>query len=217
MDNIVQVKQYWNDVVDDFDSIYTGEKSAFARAMDHWFRRDMYQRFEWVMQHSGDVKGKRICDFGCGTGRFVTAFARNGAAHVTGVDIAPNMIKQAKEIVAKDGTSAKCDFVLSDILDWKTTNHYDVTIAIGLWDYIASPLGRLQAIRRATDGKFLSAWPRFWTWRMPVRKVRLQFVRGCPVYFFRKPTIYALLEEAGFRVERCDTVGKLFCVEARPI
>src|SRR5580698_8199623 len=119
MDNIVQVKQYWNDVVDDFDSIYTGEKSAFARAMDHWFRRDMYQRFEWVMQNSGDVKGKRICDFGCGTGRFVTAFARNGAAHVTGVDIAPNMIKQAKEIVAKDGTGDKCDFVLSDILDWK--------------------------------------------------------------------------------------------------
>ena len=51
---------------------------------------------------------------------------------------------------------------------------------------------------------------------MPVRKVRLQFIRGCPVYFFRKPRVFAMLESAGFEVVRCETIGKLFCVEARP-
>ena len=52
---------------------------------------------------------------------------------------------------------------------------------------------------------------------MPIRKVRLQYVLGCPVYFFRREQIAAMLREAGFEVVRCDTVGKLFCVEARPI
>ena len=101
------------------------------------------------------------------------------------------------------------------MIDWRPTQTYDITIAIGFWDYIAEPPGRLQKIRKFTTDRFLSAWPRFWTWRMPVRKVRLQYISGCPVYFFRKPEVYRILEQSGFRVERCDTVGKLFCVEAR--
>jgi hypothetical protein len=102
-------------------------------------------------------------------------------------------------------------------LNWKTSQTYDITIAIGFWDYIQDPPERLRLIRKLTKEKFLSAWPRFWTWRMPVRKVRLQYILGCPVYFFRRKQIVAMLREAGFEVVRCDAVGKLFCVEARPI
>jgi hypothetical protein len=50
---------------------------------------------------------------------------------------------------------------------------------------------------------------------MPVRKVRLQYILGCPVYFFRKPQVYKMLEDAGFEVVSCETIGKLFCVEAK--
>jgi len=78
------------------------------------------------------------------------------------------------------------------------------------------PRERLRRIRSFTSGTFLSAWPRMWTWRMPVRKVRLQ-MRGCPVYFFRRPQVYQLLRETGFEVRSCKTIGKLFCVDARPI
>ena len=66
-----------------------------------------------------------------------------------------------------------------------------------------------------TNEKFLSAWPRYWTWRMPVRKIRLG-VAGCPVYFFKRGEVLRMLEEAGFRIESCEVVGKLFCVDARP-
>src|SRR6266487_5347864 len=84
-DNMPQVARFWNDIAAEFDSIYTGEnKSAFSRAMDHVFRKDMYQRYEWVMRKTGDVNGLRICDIGCGSGRFVTALAKKGAEHVTG-------------------------------------------------------------------------------------------------------------------------------------
>jgi predicted RNA methylase len=176
----------------------------------------MYQRYEWVLRKSGDVKDLRICDVGCGSGRFVTALAKKGAAHITGVDVAPEMLKIAQRVVAQDGTADRCDFVLSDVLDWRTDDKYDITIAIGFWDYIMSPPERLRLIRRFTTRKFLSAWPRYWTWRMPVRKARLA-LRGCPVYFFRKPQVYRMLEGAGFQVESCETLGKLFCVEARPV
>jgi ubiquinone/menaquinone biosynthesis C-methylase UbiE len=216
-DNMPQVARFWNDIATDFDAIYTGTgKSAISRAMDRYFRKDIYQRLDWVMQKSDDVRGKTICDIGCGSGRFVTEFAKRGAAHVTGVDVAPEMLKLAQKLVETDGVAAKCDFFHSDVLNWKTDLKFDTTIAIGFWDYIMEPPERLRLIRALTKEKFLSAWPRFWTWRMPVRKVRLQYIQGCPVYFFRKPQVYQMLEEAGFQVQSCETVGKLFCVEAKP-
>jgi len=118
--------------------------------------------------------------------------------------------------VLEQGVAAQCDFVLSDVLNWRPQETFDTTIAIGFWDYIMAPPERLRLIRSFTTGQFLSAWPRFWTWRMPVRKVRLQYIQGCPVYFFRRSQVERMIREAGFEVVRCDVVGKLFCVEARP-
>ncbi len=217
VDNMPQVARYWNDIAEEFDTVYSGRKSATGRLLDQWFRKDMYQRFDWVMERCGDVRGLRICDIGCGSGRFVTELAKRGAAHVTGVDMAPEMLRLSRQLVTQDGVAARCDFVLEDVLNWRTDKVYDIGIAMGFWDYIQNPPARLRRIRKLIGKRFLSAWPRFWTWRMPVRKVRLQYIRGCPVYFFRRPQISTLLREAGFEVVRFDTVGKLFCVEARPV
>jgi ubiquinone/menaquinone biosynthesis C-methylase UbiE len=216
-DNMPQVARFWNDIASDFDAIYTGNnKSGFSRTLDRIFRKDIYQRFDWVMEKAGDVHGKTICDIGCGSGRFVTEFAKRGAERVTGVDVAPDMLKLARQLVAHDGTAEKCDFVDGDVLNWKTDKKFDLTIAIGFWDYIMEPPERLRTIRSITKQQFLSAWPRFWTWRMPVRKVRLQYIKGCPVYFFRKAQVYKMLQDAGFEVLSCETIGKLHCVNARP-
>ncbi len=212
-DNITQVAQYWNAVAADFDTIYSGNKSLLGRTLDHWLRRDMYQRFDWVMRKATNASGKSICDLGCGSGRFAVALARNGA-DVTGVDIAPDMLKLASRLAERQGVSARCNFVNSDLLDWNTSELFDISIAIGLWDYIADPRSRLQVIQRVTRHTFLSAWPRLWTWRMPIRKLRLA-MRGCPVYFFTRAQVTRLLEEAGFQVVSCEVIGKLFCVESR--
>ena len=215
-DTMPQVRQFWNDIAENFDAIYSGKnKSALGRTMDRIFRKDMYQRLQWVMRQAGDVRDRKICDIGCGSGRFAVQFARQGASRVVGVDVAPNMLRLAGQLARQEGVDAACEFVHSDVLDWKTDERFDLVIAIGFWDYIADPAGRLQIIRSLTRERFLSAWPRFWTWRMPIRKVRLG-LSGCPVYFFRRSQVCRYLEEAGFEVESCETVGKLFCVAARP-
>jgi 2-polyprenyl-3-methyl-5-hydroxy-6-metoxy-1,4-benzoquinol methylase len=209
-----QVAEYWDRIAREFDSIYTGKKSPLARTLDRWLRKDMYQRFEWVMQTAEELRPATICDIGCGSGRFVNALAKRGA-QVTGVDFAPEMLNLARQLVDREGVADRCRFVLSDVLDWETSEVFDLVIAIGFWDYVADPAARLQVIRKLTRRTFLSAWPRAGTTRMAIRKARLK-VAGCPVYFWRQAEVESYLEQAGFQVERSKVLGQLYCVQARP-
>lgn len=43
------------------------------------------------------IAGNRIIDLGCGMGYFCEWAARNGAAHVTGIDLSENMLAQAQK------------------------------------------------------------------------------------------------------------------------
>jgi SAM-dependent methyltransferase len=210
-----QIAEYWNRIAPEFDAIYTGQKNLLARGLDRWLRRDMYERFSWVMRKADEIKPATACDVGCGSGRFVSALAQRGA-RVTGLDFAPEMLRLAREVVEKDGVASYCDFVLSDVLHWQTERKFDLVIAIGFWDYIADPRERLKVIRSITRGRFLSAWPRAGTVRCAIRKVRLKLA-GCPVYFWRPDEVEDYLAQTGFRIDTTEVHGQLNCVEATPV
>ena len=214
-DETQQIAEYWNNIASDFDAIYTGNKNPIARGLDRWLRRDIYQRFEWVMSQAGDVRGMKICDVGCGSGRFVASLAKRGA-QVTGVDFAPEMLKLGAQLAEKEGVAERCKFVLSDVLDWKTNEQFDLVIAIGFWDYVADPLPRLQVIHQLTKTTFLSAWPRAATVRAAIRKMRLK-ADGCPVYFWHKAQVEDYLQRAGFRAESHEILGQLHCIRCTAV
>ncbi|HJU91392.1 MAG TPA: class I SAM-dependent methyltransferase [Pyrinomonadaceae bacterium] len=52
--------------------------------------------------------GMKVLDVACGTGNLALPAARTGA-DVTGVDIAPNLVEQARENAKREGLSAKFD------------------------------------------------------------------------------------------------------------
>lgn len=210
---IVTQRNYWNSEVNDFHSIYSHQKSKFARLLDRVFRKDMYDRYVFTMENSWPISYRNFLDVGCGSGVYSLEFARQGAASVTGLDIAEKMLDVCRKSAEREGLAERCKFIHTDLLEYHTDTKFDVTIGIGLFDYISEPLPVLRKMRQVTEGKAILSFPRLWTWRAPVRKARLA-VKDCPVFFYTKSTIRSLLKEAGFADYEITKVGKLHCVVA---
>ncbi|MEW6127506.1 MAG: methyltransferase domain-containing protein [Acidobacteriota bacterium] len=206
-------RNYWNREVNDFHSIYSHQKSKFAQYLDRVFRKDMYERFVFTMENAEPISGRRFLDVGCGSGVYSLDFIRRGAAAVTGLDIAENMLAICRQSASREGVASRCQFIHSDLLEYESESKFDVSIGIGLFDYISDPLPVLIKMRQLTTDRAILSFPRRWTWRAPIRKARLA-MRDCPVFFYTKSTIGGLLKAAGFVDFKISRVGKLHCVVA---
>jgi 2-polyprenyl-3-methyl-5-hydroxy-6-metoxy-1,4-benzoquinol methylase len=204
---------YWDRQSRGFDKIYSHDKSWLGTVLDQVFRKDMYQRYQFALFKSQPIQDKTILDVGCGSGRFSVEFAKRGARKVTGIDISRNMILLAEKISGEHGAGHICEFQKVSILDFHPQITYDVTLAMGLLDYIRDPLPALLKMAEVTKGSVIISFPRAFTWRAPIRKLRLR-VRGCNVYFYSQSRIRSLLAQAGLRIGDMKKVGKLYCVVA---
>ena len=214
MNNEIQAQRaFWNSEADAFQRIYTHRKSRFANTLDQIFRKDMYERYTFTIEHCEPVKDRTFLDVGCGNGMYSLELARRGAAKVTGIDIAEVMIDLCRKSSQEKNLDDRCTFIQTDLLDYKPDSKFDVSFGIGLFDYISDPLPVLKRMREVSTDKAIMAFPRLWTWRAPVRKVRLAR-KGCDVYFYGKARIEQLLREAGFSRQEIVKVGKLYCCVA---
>ena len=205
---------YWNREVHAFDSIYSDEKSAISRFLDSVFRWDMYARFEYTLNHAAPIANRSFLDIGCGTGRYALELARRGARRVVGLDISENMVKICRERSLAESVSEKTLFYHTDLTGFDSPDKFDVSIGIGLFDYIKDPLPVLIRMRHITESCCVLSFPRLLTWRAPVRKCRL-YLRQCDVFFYTKSKVVFLLEKAGFKNCDIEKIGNLYCVTAR--
>ena len=214
-EEIVAQREYWNNEADAFSRIYSHRKSKLSNALDSVFRKDMYDRYVFTIKHCEPIQDRTFLDVGCGNGLYSLELARKGAKKVVGIDIAEVMIGLCKDAAAKENLDDRCFFEQTDLLAYDGKSKFDVSFGIGLFDYISDPLPVLTKMRELSTDKAIMAFPRFWTWRAPIRKVRLNS-RGCDVYFYTKSRIKELMDQAGFKRHEVHKVGKLHCVIAYP-
>ena len=216
MSNEIQAQRaFWNSEADAFQSIYTHRKSKFFNTLDQIFRKDMYERYQFTIANCEPIKGRTFLDVGCGNALYSLELARKGAAKVVGIDIAEVMIGLCKKQSDEQNLSNICTFIQTDLLEYHPDSKFDVSFGIGLFDYISDPLPVLKKMREVSTDKAIMAFPRLWTWRAPVRKVRLT-IKGCDVYFYSSARIGKLMKDVGFSRHEITKVGKLYCVVAYP-
>lgn len=205
-----RVKEFFERRVDKFDSIYAPEKKLIWKILDFLFRRSMQKRFELTLQELKGVKAKKILDIGCGSGRYSIALAQN-KIYISGIDFAHKMIEQARIYAKAKGLENFCNFVVGDFLDYQFTEKFDISIAIGFFDYVKKPIKYLQKIKSLTKGKIIMSFPAKWRFRNIIRRVRLKIL-GCPVYFYSRSDIEKNLKESGCGEFSIKNIGRDYFV-----
>ena len=152
-------------------------------------------RYEATLEALGEIQNRRILDVGCGAGRYTVEFARRGA-EVVGVDFSEEMIRMARERAVQHGVADRITFLAVEFLDWaqSTDQHFDVSLAMGFFDYTKNPREFLRAMAKVSD-EIIASFPSPSLVRAPLRKLRY-WLRNCPVYSYRKAHLLWLAGEA---------------------
>ncbi len=211
-----KVKEYFTKSAKEFDDIYDNRGSVMTRFANTFFRKGMRRRFEMTLELCGSG-GKSILDIGCGAGRFTIPLAERGM-NVVGIDYSPEMIRLAEQYVKVRNESAGkalrvqhlcCDF----ISDFHPEKKFDVSLAIGVLDYIGDPLPFMRKMKEVTRGLMITAFPAY-TPQMPIRKLWLA-TKDCPVYFYTKKRIKQLYDAAGITDYEIISIPAAYLVKAQ--
>lgn len=90
------------------ENYWTKRADAFAALRRQELHSEKYSQWQReIVQHLPPAKQLRILDVGCGAGFFSVLLANEGH-QVTGIDLTPAMIAQAKALSAAEGCS--CTF-----------------------------------------------------------------------------------------------------------
>jgi SAM-dependent methyltransferase len=103
--------------------------------------------------------GTRILDVGCGVGRWSRLLASRGAC-VTGVDLSPTMIAEAKRRAAASGLTNRCHFIVQDSAALEVAGSFDMILCVTMLQHILDAGALRCALQRmsrhlATDGRLV--------------------------------------------------------------
>ena len=114
--------------------------------------RDTPYPLEYAYHLLGDVRGKRVLDFGCGTGSNSALLARRGA-RVVGVDISADLLRIARERVRQNELSGAAAFVAGSAHDLPVRdNSCEVVFGIAILHHLDLDLVSREVFRVLEPG-----------------------------------------------------------------
>jgi 2-polyprenyl-3-methyl-5-hydroxy-6-metoxy-1,4-benzoquinol methylase len=191
-----QVRDYFDERVTDYDAFYeTG--SPFWRAFNRIFRKAVFLRRDQALRVALQHGCKTMLDVGCGSGRNSIYFAHKGVEQVCGVDISPEMIREAQQVAERAGVGSRCNFQHLDFMQMPLGPKFDIVVACGVFDYVQQPEEFLHRMAQFANRVIYGSFPGWTLVRTPLRKLRYA-LRGCPTHFYRRRDLTGLFGRTGF-------------------
>ena len=130
-------KSYWDNKIISWEKSYFDNKSnariPFLEKIASKFRKPLIARkLNLLKIIQNEIKGKTICEFGCGTGDLINNILNLGAKKVYGLDISPKAISLASQIY-KD---KKIKFLVQDLSSDKKLPESNLYFGLGFIDYL---------------------------------------------------------------------------------
>ena len=198
-----RVKQHFDADAERFDSIYETSKGPWRRWVDDVWRGVVRRRLDLTLERVQPIRERSFLDVGCGSGRYCLAYAQRGASRVVGVDFAERMILIAREHAERLGVGDRCDFRVGSFPEVVPDGPFDVSTAMGFFDYVAEPVSIVRRMRELTRSTMVMSFPKAREWRVPLRRLRFLFA-GCPLYLYSESRCREILQSAG--VERFEWI-----------
>ena len=186
-----------------FAAIYDADSSAASRWLNRVLRRAVFVRYDVAIKESGDVHGKSLLDIGCGSGVYSTELARRGAKRVLGLDFSGPMLDIARASAREARVEGATDFLQGEFLSHDFgTETFDVTIAMGVFDYLEQAEPFLKKMSKLTRGKLIASFPRFSLVRGVARQMRYRLTGRGDVFYYSAADVDRLAESAEIKRHR---------------
>lgn len=101
-------------------------------------------RLNWILQHAGQLSGKRVLDVGCGGGILSESMAQAGA-NVTGIDLAEKSLKIAKLHCLESGVQVDYRTVSAEQFATEQPAQFDVVTCMEMLEHVPDPGSIIQA------------------------------------------------------------------------
>jgi SAM-dependent methyltransferase len=144
---LYQPSDYWEDRARRFAAEGAGLAAVCAYGMPEFYNRTIQLEQRLALRPWLRVApGTRVLDVGCGVGRWSRMLAARGA-QVTGVDLSPTMVEQARRRAAADGVADRCQFHVQDLSRLDVDGPFDLVLGVTVLQHILDPELLLSAVR----------------------------------------------------------------------
>lgn len=142
---------YWEDRAQRFAAQGSGLAAVCSYGMPEFYNRMIHWSQHLALRPWLDIApGTRVLDVGCGVGRWSTLLAGRGGV-VTGIDLSPTMIDEAKRRAESKGVSDRCRFLVQDLAHLDAGEQFDLIIGVTVLQHILDPEALRSAVRRMAD------------------------------------------------------------------